>query len=64
VGRVIVSAIVLASDTAAAIAAVEALELELTRAAGGAVTVRAAVARADSSTLWDAAAGNPRVIGG
>jgi hypothetical protein len=64
--QVIVSAIVPASGPTAAIAAVEALVPELTRAAGTAVTVRAADARGMASVVseGDAATGSPRVIGG
>jgi hypothetical protein len=64
--QVIVSAIVLAPGPTAALAAVEALAPELTRAAGAAVTVRAADPRADPSifSAGDAATGSSRVIGG
>jgi hypothetical protein len=64
--RVIVSATVLASDPARAVAAVEALVPELTRAAGAAVTVRVADARGRAPVVseGDAATGSTRVIGG
>jgi hypothetical protein len=64
--QVIVSAIVLASGPTAAIAAVEALIPDLTRAAGAAVKVRAADARGKTAPFpaRDATTGSSPIIGG
>jgi hypothetical protein len=57
---------VLAAGPTAAVAAVDALVPELTRAVGAALTVRATDARGKAPVVpeEDAATGSPRVIGG